>query len=56
MKRMYELLKIPAFSTTTDIKTAKRGYYLCIYHQPDKLTSSVPLGNGGFDIDIKLIS
>ncbi len=46
---MTHLLTIPAFKETTEIETAKRGYYLCSYHRPDKLTPYVPLGNGGFD-------
>ncbi len=33
-----ELSEISAFSETLDIKTAKMGYELCAYHQPDKLS------------------
>lgn len=48
---MKHLYTIPAFRDTTDIDTAKRGYYLCSYHQPDKLNPFVPLGNGGFNLN-----
>jgi putative glutathione S-transferase len=47
---MRNLLTLPAFYETTDIETAKKGYYLCNYHQHDKLTPFIPLGNGGFDL------
>ena len=41
---MNNLLTISAYSSTLDLEAAKRGYELCDYHQPDKLT---PFSKGG---------